>query len=296
MSSTYEGKTLEQLKRSRSAIIGVTTKLEVKIRPLLDKRKEQVTTGDISYLRAVEKQLEKRLEDAGFLNAAALNITPDTDADMEKEMEDAEEFETKIGTQLEEISSFLEGFEVANPVLATATTSSPTTGNLKMPKFQLPKFSGQYKDWTPFYEQFVASVHTNNTIADVQKFNYLKASLSGEALQLVSHLPLSNSNYHIALKSLTDRYNNQRLIVNSHLDSILQLQPLHGESASELRKLFVNFEENLMAIEALGVKTNSVISFGLEFYRKDWIRNLDVNGKSITQVKTCKHLTNCGNL
>ena len=104
-----------------------------------------------------------------------------------------------------------------------------------MPKFDFPKFKGHYKDWIPFYEQFMASVYCSTTIADIQKLNYLKAAVSGEALQLVSHLQLSNSNYKIVLKSLMDRYDNERLIVNSHLDAILQLQPLSGESASQLR-------------------------------------------------------------
>ena len=71
--STYEGKTNEQLKRSRSAILRETTKLELKLRPLFDNEKE----NDLSYPRAVEKQLEKRLENAISLNAAALQITPD---------------------------------------------------------------------------------------------------------------------------------------------------------------------------------------------------------------------------
>ena len=87
-----------------------------------------------------------------------------------------------------------------------------------MPKLQLPKFNGQYKDSTPFHEQFVASFYASSTIADVQKFIYLEVSLSGEALQLVSRLPSLSSNYHISMKSLIDRYINQRLIVNSHLD------------------------------------------------------------------------------
>ena len=237
----------------------VTTKLETKLGPYLDKAKEDITADDLSYLRTIESQLEKRFEDAGALNSAALERTPDTDSVLEKEIEDAEDFENKIGTQLERISSFLEQFEVSDSAVTAAinaspTSSSSTTGNLKMPKFDLQKFKGHYKDWTPFYEQFMASVDSSTTIADIQKFNYLKAALSCEALQLVSHLPLSNSNYKIALKSLMDRYDNERLTVNSHLDAILQLQPLGGKSASQL---LVSFEENLMAIEALKVNTKN---------------------------------------
>ena len=93
----------------------------------------------------------------------------------------------------------------------------------------------------------------NSSIPDIQKFNYLKSVLSGEALQLVAHIPLSTSNYKVALKSLRERYNVKRLIINSHIDKILQLKPLVNESAVELQKL-VAFEENLMALDALNVK------------------------------------------
>ena len=303
MSSTYERKTLEQLKRSRSAILGVTTKLETKLRPYLDKAKEYITADDLSYLRTIERQLEKRFEDAGALNSAALERTTDTDSDLEKEIEDAEDFENKIGTQLERISSFLDQFEVSDSAVAAAinaspTSSSSTTGNLKMPNFDLPKFKGHYKDWTPFYEQFMASVDSSTTIADIQKFNFLKAALSGEALQLVSHLPLSNSNYKIALKSLMDRYDNERLTVNSHLDAILQLQPLSGESASQLRQLLVSFEENLMAIEALKVNTKNsdfiwvrILSEKLDQEsRRQW--ELDYPGKKLQTLQQLRDFIN----
>ena len=131
------------MKRSRSAILGVTTKLETKRRPYLDKAKEDITSDDLSCLRTIVRQLEKRFEDAGALNSAALERTPDADSDLEKEIEDAEDFENKIGTQLERISSFLEQFEVSDSAVTAAinaspTSSSSTTGNLKMPKFDLP--------------------------------------------------------------------------------------------------------------------------------------------------------------
>ena len=124
-----------------------------------------------------------------------------------------------------------------------------------MPKFDLPKFDGKYENWTPFHEQFMASVDSNASLPDIQKFNYLKSALTGEASQLISHLPLSNSNSQIALNSLTDRYDNPRLIVKTHSRAIFQLKPLQKESATELRKLIVAFEENLMAIQALKVDT-----------------------------------------
>ena len=94
---------------------------------------------------------------------------------------------------------------------------------------------------------------SNSSIPDIQKFTYLKSALSGEALQLVAHILFSISNYKVALKSLRERYNMKRLIINSHIDKILQLKPLVIESAVELQKLMVAFEEILMALDVLNV-------------------------------------------
>ena len=126
---------------------------------------------------------------------------------MERELEDAENAERKSGTLLEAVSHILEQIDEtdASPALlqeTTNATSNSHSSHIKILKFDLPKLNGQYKKWIPFYEQFMASVDSNPNIPAIQKFNYLKASLTDEALQLVAHLPLSNSNYPIALKSL----------------------------------------------------------------------------------------------
>ena len=65
---------------------------------------------------------------------------------------------------------------------------SNSSSNLKMPKFNLPSFDGEYQNWTPFFEQFMASVDGSTTLPDIQKFNYLKSSLVGEASQLILYL------------------------------------------------------------------------------------------------------------
>ena len=261
MTSRYESKSLDQLKRSRSAISGVITKNKVQIDAILTQEIADIDTAKISFLEGLQEKLEERLADSAHLNAAILEKTPDEDAAVEQEFVNAEEFEERIRTLIKTIDNFLQQLEKPDPALVTAvaaTTSSTGTasgtGHLKMPKFDLPKFDGQYTKWVPFYEQFIASVDSNSSIPDIQKFNYLKSALSGEALQLVAHIPLSTSNYKVALKSLRKRYNIKRLIINSHIDKILQLKPLVNESAVELRKLMVAFEENLMALDALNVK------------------------------------------
>ena len=67
---------------------------------------------------------------------------------------------------------------------------------------------------------------------------------------MISELSLSISNYESALNSFIDRYDNPRLIVKTRLRAIFQIKPLQKESASELRKVNVAFEDNLMAMQA----------------------------------------------
>ena len=231
---------MEELKRSRSASTGVITKWASQIQAILDRNQADITTEQISQLEARQTTLEMKLNECTTLNAAIWDQTPSTDPEMEDEMMAAEEFHMKLLTQINKIKRFL--VQHNTPTVGTldnASSSRSVSNNLKM----------------LFHEQFMASVDSNASLPDIQKFNYLKSALTGEASQLISHLPLSNSNYQIALNSLTDRYDNPRLIVKTHLRAIFQLKPLQRESASELRKLIVASGKKLMAIQALKVDT-----------------------------------------
>jgi len=59
---------------------------------------------------------------------------------------------------------------------------------------------------------FKAMIHENDSLPEIQKFHYLKLSLSGEAEHLVSNLPMTANNYTIAWKLLVERYENASLL------------------------------------------------------------------------------------
>ena len=182
--------------------------------------------------------------------------TGNTESEREK-MIAAEKFRLKNLTQINKTKGFLFYFETSQVETyhSTATSLLTPSSSLLMPKFNLPTFDGSYEKWIPSYEQYMASVESHANLPNTQKLNYLKSSSTVEASQLISYLPLSNSIYQIALNSLTDRYGNSRLTVKTHLCAIFQLKLLQKESASELRRPVVAFEENLMAIQALKVDT-----------------------------------------
>jgi len=95
--------------------------------------------------------------------------------------------------------------------------SSNSHNSLKLPAINLPIFSGQYDRWISFSDMLRAMIHENDSLPEIQKFHYLKSSLSGEAERLVSNLPMTANNYKIAWKLLVERYENKRLIAASHI-------------------------------------------------------------------------------
>ena len=137
-------------------------------------------------------------------------------------------------------------------------TSSPRSagGKLRLPKLNLPTFSGSYTEWMSFFDLFNAAVNSNTQLSDSEKFNYLRACLKGDAAKLICSVSITDANYAIALGLLTDRYANKRSIVQAHLQSIWSQSSMKVESASGLRKLLEVTNEHLRSLKELGQPTD----------------------------------------
>jgi len=80
---------------------------------------------------------------------------------------------------------------------------------IQLPKLNLPTFSDKYDEWFPFFDTFNSVIHFNTSLSNTQRFQYLWASLTGDANAVISSL--SDANYDVA-SILRDRYNNKRVI------------------------------------------------------------------------------------
>ena len=69
----------------------------------------------------------------------------------------------------------------------------------RLPKLHLPTFDGNPLQWQTFWDSFCATVDTNPCLTGIQKFNYLRSQLQGDALRVISGLPLSDVNYNQSL-------------------------------------------------------------------------------------------------
>ena len=48
-------------------------------------------------------------------------------------------------------------------------------------------------------DSYYSVIHTNSCLSSVEKFNYFKSYLEGEALRSIKGLPLSEANYQATL-------------------------------------------------------------------------------------------------
>ena len=60
----------------------------------------------------------------------------------------------------------------------------------RLPKLTLPTFSGNPLHWLTFWDSFQAAIDLNPNLSGVQKFNYIKGQLDGDAARTIEGLPL----------------------------------------------------------------------------------------------------------
>ncbi|XP_050535103.1 uncharacterized protein LOC126902121 [Daktulosphaira vitifoliae] len=108
------------------------------------------------------------------------------------------------------------------------TSNQPSIVNLA--PLNVPTFSGCYKEWSTFNDIFIALIHENEALSDVQRFFYLKNSLAGDALKVIQ--------------------------LQQHTKAIYDLQSIDEESSRSLRQFIDELMGNMKALENLGHDTN----------------------------------------
>ncbi|KYN10222.1 hypothetical protein ALC57_17637 [Trachymyrmex cornetzi] len=94
---------------------------------------------------------------------------------------------------------------------------------VRLPKLSLPSFSSKYDEWFPFRDIFNSVIHSNATLSNAQKLQYLKSSVTGEASSVISSLEISDANYDVAWSRLKERYDNERVVIQNHIRAIMDL-------------------------------------------------------------------------
>ncbi|XP_013148452.1 PREDICTED: uncharacterized protein LOC106111033, partial [Papilio polytes] len=127
---------------------------------------------------------------------------------------------------------------------------------VRLPKIAIPEFSGKFREWLNFRDTYISIIHSSNQLGDINKFHYLKSALKGSALLIIQNLEFTAKNYAIAWQLLSNRYDNERLLVNQHMNDLLNTEIIQRESCHALRSLVDNINTSLCALNSLGQPTD----------------------------------------
>lgn len=132
----------------------------------------------------------------------------------------------------------------------------------RLPKLDVPHFDGTYTAWIEFKDLFKTMVIDDANLTAARKLQYLKISLKSlqdphnEAHDIISEYPVTDANFAIAWKALEDRYDNPRLIINSHLKVLFEQPAMTTESVKSLRLLLRTTQKCLRSLRLLGGPTD----------------------------------------
>ena len=126
----------------------------------------------------------------------------------------------------------------------------------RLPKLSLPTFSGDPLSWQTFWDCFSAAEDSSPVLSGVQKFNYSRAQLQGEAARAVAGFPLTDGNYLHSVEILKERFGQSQMIVNAHMQALMNLPPPKN-TVTELRTFYDSIEGHIRSLLSLGTTPES---------------------------------------
>jgi hypothetical protein len=108
-------------------------------------------------------------------------------------------------------------------------------------------------------DSFGAAVGNDVNLDNVQKFQYLRAQLTGEAARTIVGLSLTSENYNNAMELLKERYGQKHKIVAAYMKALWGLPSPTGNcrNLSGLRNFYDALESYVHGLNALGKYKNS---------------------------------------
>ena len=184
--------------------------------------------------------------------------------------------EDRVAEEIELADDFCEGiFSITVQMDSKLTPLAPPTpashvasvtprrepspkSKVRLPKISLQPFDGELTSWTPFWDAFKAAIHDNDSLTDIDKFNYLRGLLQRTALKAISGIPLTSANHRQAVVILEKRFGNRPLIVAKHMDTLIHVDPVTtANNVKGLCRLYDLVESNVRSLASLGVEANS---------------------------------------
>ena len=232
---------LNQLTKKRNAAKGWLSRSIKKAEEALE------TETDNDVIRELKRELECRLNNCDELQSQ-IEVLFESEEEMAQDIEKAGVFRDTATNVLIKLNKKL------NLIDAQSQSQSVGSVGVKLPKIDLPKFSGDVLSWMPFWEAFQTAVDSTD-LPEVSKLTYLRSLLHGEAKRCVEGLPLSGASYKASCEILEERFGRKELVILSHVQKLLEVKtPMPGSADDALQRLVDDVLVHIRSLEALGIK------------------------------------------
>lgn len=233
---------LASSKRVRSSIVGLLTRQ----RNSFDAHREELSVSGITVMSNLIDDYYKRYT---VVSEKINELSAGNNAEEENAVQRDEEFAESYVSLKTELLELLEERKPKGDPLNTTFNSSRS---VKLPKLELPKFSGQYHNWVDFKNEFQSMILEDASLNDIDRFRFLKSALTEAPRMIISNMEISEENFRTAWKALCDRYDNASLIFRSHINQLLSLQGASGSSSQGCRTLLDKAQAHYRSLAALG--------------------------------------------
>ncbi|XP_055584947.1 uncharacterized protein LOC129737809 [Uranotaenia lowii] len=205
-------------------------------------------------------QVAVRLEALNKCNELFLNVQNDIEmGDSEERFETHLEFRADFEHRFCRAKGFLlsklESREhpLSSTIIhASASHSMASSFHHRLPKIDLPKFSGDESRWISFRDNFLSMIHCNEDIPILNKLQYLLQSLEGEAKKPFESVDIQADNYSSTWDALKKRYDNKRFLRKELFRGLYNVPPIQHESAQYLNTMVDDFQRHFKALGKLG--------------------------------------------
>ena len=124
------------------------------------------------------------------------------------------------------------------------------SNNTKLPKLKVTPFKGTAADWVRFENMFLTQVD-NKSISDEEKFGYLLESVVSKVRDKIANLKPGPVGYKTAWDRLKKEYGQTKLVVNAHMDEIINLTSVRGSNYLRVQEFYDKLSKNFDALETL---------------------------------------------
>ncbi|XP_058456473.1 uncharacterized protein LOC131433883 [Malaya genurostris] len=201
----------------------------------------QETVHSIYYLNLQQETIRRCYDDYEKVHSEICGLVQkDMKDDLRVEYLNFERLHEKLYVNVQTLIAGVQRMELAPNMqnVGESNVSRPQAVNA-VPHLQvpLPTFDGKLENWYSFKCMFQTIMNRYPSESPAIKLYHLKNSLIGSAAGKIDQDVINNNNYESAWKMLEDAYEDERLIIDTHIDALLDLPKVTKENGDELRKL-----------------------------------------------------------